>query len=126
MEAKFNQVKNSLTNNPISPELFEEVYSQITLILEGVDFKDKELCINDLDSLFHIIKLNNDENVRYITVFNALVESEYGSSLNRFRDAHIKFHGHYDGVEFKQDIKIGDEKSTLISKMLFTLILLQF
>ncbi|WP_296889909.1 AAA family ATPase [uncultured Methanobrevibacter sp.] len=117
MEAKFNQVKNSLTNNPISPELFEEVYSQITLILEGVDFKDKELCINDLDSLFHIIKLNNDENVRYITVFNALVESEYGSSLNRFRDAHIKFHGHYDGVEFKQDIKIGDEKSeTSISK----------
>ena len=117
MKAKFNQVKNSLTNNPISPELFEEVYSQITLILEGVDFKDKELCINDLDSLFHIIKLNNDENVRYITVFNALVESEYGSSLNRFRDAHIKFHGHYDGVEFKQDIKIGDEKSeTSISK----------
>ena len=117
MEAKFNQVKNSLTNNPISPELFEEAYSQITLILEGVDFKDKELCINDLDSLFHIIKLNNDENVRYITVFNALVESEYGSSLNRFRDAHIKFHGHYDGVEFKQDIKIGDEKSeTSISK----------
>lgn len=117
MEAKFNQVKNSLTNNPISPELFEEVYSQITLILEGVDFKDKELCINDLNSLFHIIKLNNDENVRYITVFNALVESEYGSSLNRFRDAHIKFHGHYDDVEFKQDIKIGDEKSeTSISK----------
>ena len=117
MEAKFNQVKNSLTNNRISPELFEEAYSQITLILEGVDFKDKELCINDLNSLYHIIKLNNDENVRYITVFNALVESEYGSSLNRFRDAHIKFHGHYDGVEFKQDIKIGDEKSeTSISK----------
>lgn len=117
MEAKFNQVKNSLTNNLISPKLFEDTYSQISLILEGIDFKDKELCINDLNSLFHIIKLNNDENVRFNTVFNALVESEYGSSLNRFRDTHIKFHGHYDGVEFEQNIKIGDKKSeTHISK----------
>lgn len=113
MESKFNQVKNSLLNNHISPELFEDAYSQITLILEGADFKDKELCINDLEGLYHIIKLNNDENFRYITVFNALVESEYGSSLNRFKDAHIKFHG----AEFNQDIKIGDEKSeTSISK----------
>ena len=113
MESKFNQVKNSLLNNHISPELFEDAYSQITLILEGEDFKDKELCINDLEGLYHIIKLNNDENFRYITVFNALVESEYGSSLNRFKDAHIKFHG----AEFNQDIKIGDEKSeTSISK----------
>ena len=111
MEAKFNQVKNSLINNPISSKLFEDAYSEITLILEDNDFKDKELCINDLNSLFHIIKLNNDENIRYLTVFNALVESEYGSSLNRFKDAYIKFHGNYDGVEFKQNIKIGDEKS---------------
>ena len=42
MEAKFNQVKNSLTNNLISPKLFEDTYSQISLILEGIDFKDKE------------------------------------------------------------------------------------
>lgn len=111
MESKFNQVKNSLINNPLSSKLFEDAYSEITLILEDNDFKDKELCINDLNSLFHIIKLNNDENIRYLTVFNALVESEYGSSLNRFKDAYIKFHGNYEGVEFKQNIKIGDEKS---------------
>lgn len=111
MEVKFNQVRNSLINNHLSSQLFEEIYSQIAIILDENDFKDKELCVNDLDSLFHIIKLNNDENIRYLTVFNILVESEYGSSLNKFKDAYIKFYGNYDGVEFKQDIKIGDEKS---------------
>ena len=69
------------------------------------------MCINDLNDLFRIIKLNKDEYSRYITVFNALIESEYGSSLNGFSNAHIKFHGNYNGVEFNQDIKIGVEKS---------------
>ena len=69
MEVKFNQVRNSLINNHLSSQLFEEIYSQIAIILDENDFKDKELCVNDLDSLFHIIKLNNDENIRYGTIF---------------------------------------------------------
>ena len=111
MEVKFNQIRNSLLNSSISSELFEEVCSQLELILEDVDFKDKDLCLNDLSSLSHVIELNNDKNIRYLTVFNALMESEFGSSLNKFRDAYIKFIGNYEGVEFKQIIKIDDVKS---------------
>ena len=111
MEAKFNQLINSLSIIPISHELLEDTCSEIFRILEKFDFKDKELCINDLDSLSDIIKLNSDENKRYLTVFNALIESEYGSSLHKFKDADIKFYGNYDGVEFKQDIKITDDEN---------------
>lgn len=110
MEDKFKQIRNSLMHHSVSSELFEDIYNDIAVILENYDFKDKELCIDDLNDLFRIIKLNNDEYYRYITVFNALIESEYGSSLNRFSNAHIKFHGNYNGVEFNQDIKIGVEK----------------
>ena len=110
MEDKFKQIRNSLMHHSVSSELFEDIYNDIAVILENYDFKDKDLCIDDLNDLFRIIKLNNDEYYRYITVFNALIESEYGSSLNRFSNAHIKFHGNYNGVEFNQDIKIGVEK----------------
>lgn len=110
MEDKFKQIRNSLMHHSVSSELFEDIYNDIAVILENYDFKDKELCIDDLNDLFRIIKLNNDEYYRYITVFNALIESEYGSSLNRFSNAHIKFHGNYNGVEFKQDIKMDVEK----------------
>lgn len=107
MEDTFKQIKNSLmpTSN------FKDIHDNITSTLENYDFKDKELCINDLNELFRIIKLNNDEYARYITVFNALIESEYGSSLNKFKDAHIKFHGNYYDNKFEQDIVINREKS---------------
>lgn len=110
MDDKFKQIRNSLMRHSVSSELFDDIYSNIALTLENYDFKDKDLCIDDLNDLFRIIKLNKDEYSRYITVFNALIESEYGSSLNRFSNAHIKFHGNYHGVEFNQDIKIGVEK----------------
>ena len=110
MDDKFKQIRNSLMRHSVSSELFDDIYSIIALSLEIYDFKDKDLCIDDLNDLFRIIKLNKDEYSRYITVFNALIESEYGSSLNRFSNAHIKFHGNYNGVEFNQDIKIGVEK----------------
>ena len=110
MEDKFKQIRNSLMHHSVSSELFEDIYNDIAVILENYDFKDKDLCIDDLNDLFRIIKLNNDEYYRYITVFNALIESEYGSSLNRFSNAHIKFHGNYNGVEYKQDIKMDVEK----------------
>ena len=110
MDEKFKQIRNSLMRHSVSSELFDDIYSNIALTLENYDFKDKDLCIDDLNDLFRIIKLNKDEYSRYITVFNALIESEYGSSLNRFSNAHIKFHGNYNGVEFNQDIKIGVEK----------------
>ena len=84
MDDKFKQIRNSLMRHSVSSELFDDIYSNIALTLENYDFKDKELCINDLNDLFRIIKLNKDEYSRYITVFNALIESEYGSSLNRF------------------------------------------
>ncbi len=108
MEDEFKQIRNSLMNHS---KLFDDICDNIEVTLENYDFKDKESCINDLNDLFRIIKLNKDEYSRYITVFNALIESEYGSSLNRFSNAHIKFHGNYNGVEFKQDIKIDAEKS---------------
>lgn len=111
MEDKFKQIRNSLMYNSASSDLFEKIYQDIALALENYDFKDKELSVNGLNDLFRIINLNKNEYFRYLTVFNALIESEYGSSLNKFSNAHIKFHGNYDGVEFKQDIKIGDEKS---------------
>lgn len=110
MDDKFKQIRNSLMRHSVSSELFDDIYSNLALTLENYDFKDKDLCIDDLNDLFRIIKLNKDEYSRYITVFNALIESEYGSSLNRFSNAHIKFHGNYNGVEFNQDIKIGVEK----------------
>ena len=110
MDDKFKQIRNSLMRHSVSSELFDDIYSNIALTLENYDFKDKDLCIDDLNDLFRIIKLNKDEYSRYITVFNALIESEYGSSLNRFSNTHIKFHGNYNGVEFNQDIKIGVEK----------------
>ena len=102
MGENFKQIRNSLAHNS-----FEDIYSKITHILEHHDFKDKELCINDLNDLFRIIELNNDECYRYLTVFNALIESEYGCSLNRFNNACIGF----NGVDFKQDIKIDVEKN---------------
>lgn len=111
MEDKFKQIRNSLMYNSASSDLFEKIYQDIALALENYDFKDKELSVNGLNDLFRVINLNKNEYFRYLTVFNALIESEYGSSLNKFSNAHIKFHGNYDGVEFKQDIKIGDEKS---------------
>lgn len=110
MEDKFKQIRNSLIHTYISSN-FEDIHDNIVFTLENYDFKDKELCINDLNDLFRIIKLNRDEYFRYLTVFNALIESEYGSSLNKFSDAHIKFHGNYDGVEFSQNIIINNEKS---------------
>lgn len=110
MGDKFKQITNSLIHNSISSN-FEDIHDNIAYTLENYDFKDKEQCINDLNDLFRIIKLNRDEYFRYLTVFNALIESEYGSSLNKFSDAHIKFHGNYDGVEFSQDIIINNEKS---------------
>ena len=110
MEDKFKQIRNSLIHTYISSN-FEDIHDNIVFTLENYDFKDKELCINDLNDLFRIIKLNRDEYFRYLTVFNALIESEYGSSLNKFSDAHIKFYGNYDGVEFSQNIIINNEKS---------------
>ena len=110
MEDKFKQIRNSLVHNTISSD-FEEIHDNIVSILKNYDFKDKKSCLDDLNDLLRIIKLNKNEFFRYITVFNSIIESEYGSSLNKFSDAYIKFHGNYDGVEFKQNIKISDEKS---------------
>ena len=110
MKDKFKQIKNSIIHNSISSN-FTDIHDDIESVLKNYDFKDKELCIDDLKDLSRIIKLNENEHFRYITVFNALIESEYGSSLNRFSDAHIKFHGNYGGVEFEQNIEITDEKS---------------
>ena len=110
MEEQLKQIRNSLMNNPVSSN-FKDIHDNIAVTLEKYDFKDKNLCINDLNDLFRIIKLNKDEYFRYLTVFNALIESEYGSSLNKFSDAHIRFHGNYDGNEFAQDIIINHEKS---------------
>ena len=110
MKDKFNQIRSSLQHNHISSN-FEDIYDNIVSVLKNYDFKDKELCLNDLNDLFRIIKLNNNEYFRYITVFNALIESEFGSSLNKFSDAHISFHGNYESVDFKQEIRIGDDKS---------------
>ena len=110
MEDDFKQIRNSLVRKSVSSD-FEEIHNNIASALESYDFKDKKLCINDLNDLFRIIKLNKDVYFRYLTVFNALIESEYGSSLNKFSDAHIKFHGNYDGDEFVQDIIIDNEKS---------------
>ena len=63
--------------------------------------------------MFRIIQLNNNECYRYLTVFNSLIESEYGCSLNRFKDSSIKFRS----VDFKQDIPIDVEKNpNIISK----------
>lgn len=107
MEDTFKQIKNSLVAN----SNFEDIHDNITSALKNYDFKDKELCINDLNELFRIINLNNDEYVRYITVFNALIESEYGSSLKKFNEAHIKFHGNHDENKFEQDIAINHDKS---------------
>lgn len=111
MEDKFKQIRNSLMHNSASSDLFEKIYQDIALALENYDFKDKELSVNGLNDLFRVINLNKDEYFRYLTVFNALIESEYGSSLNKFSNAHIKFHGNYDGKEFAQDIVINPEKS---------------
>lgn len=111
MEDKFKQIRNSLMYNSASSDLFEKIYQDIALALENYDFKDKELSVNGLNDLFRVINLNKDEYFRYLTVFNALIESEYGSSLNKFSNAHIKFHGNYDGKEFAQDIVINPEKS---------------
>ena len=83
MKDKFNQIRSSLQHNHISSN-FEDIYDNIVSVLKNYDFKDKELCLNDLNDLFRIIKLNNNEYFRYITVFNALIESEFGSSLNKF------------------------------------------
>ena len=110
MEDEFKQIRNSLLNNPPSSD-FEDIRDNIAFILKNYEFKDKNLCINDLNDLSRIIKLNKDEYFRYLTVFNTLIESEYGSSLNNFSDAHIKFYGNYDGAEFAQDIIINNEKS---------------
>ena len=110
MEDKFKRIKNSLMNNSFSPDTFEDIYNDIVQALENNDFKDKDLCISNLKDLYHIINLNKDEYFRYLSVFNALIESEYGSSLNKFVDSHIKFHGNYDGEEFEQDIIINREK----------------
>ncbi len=116
MGDKFKQIRNSLVHYSVSSD-FEDIYDNIAFTLENYDFKDKELCINDLNDLFRIIKLNKNEYFRYLTVFNALIESEYGSSLNKFSDACIWFHGNYDGADFSQNIKISDEKSeSTISK----------
>ena len=101
MRKNFKQIRNSLDYNS-----FEDIYNKINSTLENYDFEDKELCINDLNDLFRIIQLNNNECYRYLTVFNSLIESEYGCSLNRFKDSSIKFRS----VDFKQDIPIDVEK----------------
>ena len=108
MRKNFKQIRNSLDYNS-----FEDIYNKINSTLENYDFEDKELCINDLNDLFRIIQLNNNECYRYLTVFNSLIESEYGCSLNRFKDSSIKFRS----VDFKQDIPIDVEKNpNIISK----------
>ena len=111
MKREFLKIRNSLINNPVSPELFDEICMEINQLLKNHEFKDKQLCIDDLCDLSRVVDLNRDENFRYITVFNALVESEYGSSLNRFEDAEIEFHGKYDNHDFTQDIIIDNDKN---------------
>ena len=61
MEDKFNQLTNSLMHLSVSSELFDDIYNKITVTLENYDFKDKKLCIDNLNDLSRIIKLNNDK-----------------------------------------------------------------
>lgn len=72
MEDKFKQIRNSLMRHSVSSELFDDIYSNIALTLENYDFKDKELCINDLNDLFRIIKLNK-MNILGILQFSMLL-----------------------------------------------------
>ena len=53
MEDKFKQIRNSLMHHSVSSELFEDIYNDIAVIFENYDFKDKDLCIDDLNDLKH-------------------------------------------------------------------------
>lgn len=72
MDDKFKQIRNSLMRHSVSSELFDDIYSNIALTLENYDFKDKDLCIDDLNDLFRIIKLNK-MNILGILQFSMLL-----------------------------------------------------
>lgn len=104
MKLKLGQIKNSLQNAKTTQ--FKDMHSKITHILKENDFDDKDICMRDLKRLKNVIDINSDESSKYHAVFKHLICSEYGASLNEFKNADIKIHGKSNGVTFKQ--KIGD------------------
>ena len=74
MEDTFKQITNSLMHLSVSSELFDDIYNKITVTLENYDFKDKKLCIDNLNDLSRIIKLNNDKYSRYLRFLMLLLD----------------------------------------------------
>lgn len=87
--------------------------SEFYQFFNNLDIDDKDTIMNDFDRIKNIIQINLKDDLRYINVFETLLQSEYGNSLPDYDNTYIKFEGSYNGNIFEQIIKINDGKARI-------------
>ena len=79
-----------LDNESLNNELFEKIYVKTKDLFDNLEFNEKQSFFKDLETIHELIALNRNVNVKYWNVLKALIESEYASSFNQYRNSNIK------------------------------------
>ena len=90
-----NDIYIKLSNDSLSNQLFDEVYMELKDVAESFD--DKKSYLKGLESIYELVNINKNSKIRHVSIFNSLLNSEYGDSLRDTDDTHVKFYGDIDG-----------------------------
>ena len=104
--AQLEELENTIYN--IFDGNFEEVYNEIQYIAEGIYSDEmRHDYLKELNKIHELIETNKNRTSQYFNIFNALLDSEYGYSVNMY-DTCVNFRGVINGHEFEQKIIIQD------------------
>ena len=111
-ENSFNddlKIIRELLKKPSSNELFEEIcykFYELSKVLDSSTLKESYL--KRLKRIQELIKINQNRDSQYVKTFVSLLDSEYANSLEKCKDAHVKFKGVVDDHPIVQEIFINE------------------
>lgn len=105
-KSELEELQNTILN--IHDGNFEEVYNEIKYIAEGIYSDEmRQDYLKELNKIHELIETNKDRTEQYFNIFDSLLDSEYGYSLN-MHDTCVNFKGIINNHEFEQKIIIQD------------------
>lgn len=105
-KSELEELENEILH--INDGNFEEVYNEIKYIAEGIYSDEmRQYSLKELNKIHELIETNKNRTHQYFNIFDSLLDSEYGYSLN-MHDTCVNFKGIINNHEFEQKIIIQD------------------
>ena len=86
-------------------------FKKICDIIDDFDFPNKDMFIEEFESLKKLLDFNKDEHHRYFNVTNVLLNSEFNfSELKVYDNAHVHFYGSMNDCRFSHEIDFNKDR----------------